>query len=205
MPAPAQVPEVREFRVEQRVVTLAALSGALESVRRVVVPLGAVVTPAVREALKKRGLELCYGPRAPGPVPAADKASLLVGIGAVKSPPAALQKAIIEEYRGAEFCENECLIQVTRTVAQAVAAGQRLGVIVTERPAVAVCLANRQAAVRGVWGASVPVVATAVQTAGANLLIVSPTEHSLHELRSMIREFVHGNHVCPETWKTALA
>jgi hypothetical protein len=193
------------LRVEQRVVTMATLAGALESVRRVVVPPGAVVTPAVREAIKKRGLELCYGARASGPAAASDKRSLLVGIGAVKSPPTALQKAIIEEYRGAEFCEKDCLIQVTRTVTQAVAAGHRLGVIVTQRPAVAVCLANRQAAVRGVWGASVSVVAAAAQTAGANLLIVSPTEHSLHELRSMLREFVHGNHVCPETWKTALA
>lgn len=205
--APASSPASAENDVwiEQQVVTLATLDGTLGTARRVVVTTDAVVTPSVRDLLRAKGVELCFGRRASGPLPQLDVPPLLVGMAAVKSPAVALEKTLVEEHRGAELFVDECLIHATQKVAQAVAAGTRLGVIVTERPAVAVCLANRRAAVRAVWGVSVALVAAAAKTAGTNLLVVHPTEHSLHELRSIIREFVQGSHVCPETWKAALA
>jgi len=43
-----------------RVVTLSELEGRLSGVRRVVVPAGAVVTPAVRDELLRRGVDLSF-------------------------------------------------------------------------------------------------------------------------------------------------
>jgi hypothetical protein len=194
-----------EVWLEQQVVTLATLDGTLGTARRVVVTADAVVTPSVRDLLRAKGVELCFGRRASGPAPQPDVLPLLVGIAAVRAPTAALEKMFVEEHRGAELLVDDCLIHATQKVAQAAAAGTRLGMIVTERPAIAVCLANRRAGVRAVWGVSVALVAAAAKTAGTNLLVVHPTEHSLHELRSITREFVQGSHVCPETWNAALA
>ena len=50
-----------ELRLRDRVVTLAALRDRLASVRRLIVPAKAVVTPAVRDELKARQIELVRG------------------------------------------------------------------------------------------------------------------------------------------------
>jgi hypothetical protein len=47
-----------ELRLSDRVVTLAALKDRLNNVSRVSVPSKAVVTPAVRDELRQRGVEL---------------------------------------------------------------------------------------------------------------------------------------------------
>jgi hypothetical protein len=57
----AAPPPAGELRLSDRVVTLAALQDRLASVRRVVVPARAVVTPAVRDELKQRQIELVRG------------------------------------------------------------------------------------------------------------------------------------------------
>ena len=44
--------------LNDRLVTLTTLRGRLDGVRSVRVPSGAVVTPAVRDELKQRGIEL---------------------------------------------------------------------------------------------------------------------------------------------------
>jgi hypothetical protein len=44
--------------VTDRVVALSAIEGRLDGVRRVVVDRRAVVTPAARDALKEKGVEL---------------------------------------------------------------------------------------------------------------------------------------------------
>jgi hypothetical protein len=50
-----------ELKLSDRVVTLRSIEGRLSSVSRVVVLPGAVVTPAVRDELKVRKIELTFG------------------------------------------------------------------------------------------------------------------------------------------------
>jgi len=50
-----------ELRLTDKLVTWALLKDRLASVRRVVVPAKAVVTPAVRDELKSRQIELVRG------------------------------------------------------------------------------------------------------------------------------------------------
>jgi len=54
-------PAAGDLRLTDHVVTLTALKDRLTSVRRVVVPAKAVVTPAVRDELKSRQIELVRG------------------------------------------------------------------------------------------------------------------------------------------------
>lgn len=47
-----------DFRVSENVVAMASLDGKLNGVQRVVVGLRAIVTPAVKDELRDRGIEL---------------------------------------------------------------------------------------------------------------------------------------------------
>src|SRR5690349_18307242 len=49
-----------EIVIDQRVVTLASLDGRLTGATQVVVPRGAVVTPAVRDILRQSGVALTF-------------------------------------------------------------------------------------------------------------------------------------------------
>ena len=51
----------RELQISERLVTLATLNGRLDGVSRVIVPRRAVVTPAARDELKQRRIELQRG------------------------------------------------------------------------------------------------------------------------------------------------
>lgn len=51
----------RELAVQERLVTLATLHGKLDGVRRVSVGRRAIVTPAVRDELSRRQIELQRG------------------------------------------------------------------------------------------------------------------------------------------------
>lgn len=48
----------RELVLSERLITLATLAGRLEGVARVIVPRKALVTPAVRDELRARSIEL---------------------------------------------------------------------------------------------------------------------------------------------------
>jgi hypothetical protein len=54
---------VRELRVMDRVVTMRSIEGQLNGVARVVVKRRTVVTPAVKDELKKRKIELVEVPQ----------------------------------------------------------------------------------------------------------------------------------------------
>ena len=58
-PAPAAPgPVVHDLVVTDRVITMRTVEGRLEGVQRLLVPAKAVVTPAVRDELKQRKIEL---------------------------------------------------------------------------------------------------------------------------------------------------
>ena len=54
-------PAAGELRLSERIVTLASLKDRIGNVRRVVVSAKAVVTPAVRDELNQRQIELVRG------------------------------------------------------------------------------------------------------------------------------------------------
>jgi hypothetical protein len=49
-----------DLRLTDRVITLRSIEGRLAGVRRVVVPSRAVITPAVKDELKQRKIELIF-------------------------------------------------------------------------------------------------------------------------------------------------
>jgi len=191
-----------KFRVGERVVTLASLDGRLRGVREVIVPNGAVVTPAVRDDLRKKKIKVTFAEEAH--TANGSTGGMLVGMAAGSYDAAAVLRAISVESCGVDRVDDDCWIELVRQLSRVIAAKGRFGVLITGRAAAAVCLANRERAVRAVLGVTATSVKEAMQMVGANLLIVDPASHGLYELRGMVREFARGSHECPDELKTVL-
>lgn len=210
---------------QHRTITLGLIEGRLTGVRELLVSHGAVVTPSVRDELRARGVGLRFADRSAGglaarsathapsaaapsvdlsPTAASATSGRLV-LGVAQAPYAAVAAAAVRtESPEAEQIDHDCVLEVIRQTLPAVVEQGRISVVLTERPAVALCLANRTPGVRAAWGVSVAAVREAARLIGTNLLVIHPGQHSLHEVRSMVREFVGGRHDCPKGYRRTL-
>jgi len=189
--------------IGQRVVTLASLDGRLSGVRELVVPCAAVVTPAVRDLLRKRQIRLTFTAEPVGGTGGA-AGSMLVALAAGPYDAEAAWKAVAAEASEAVRIDGESWVELAGRLTHAIAAEGRFGVLMTHRAMAAVCLANRQQAVRAVLATSAAAVGDAAVQVGANLLVIDPAAHGLYELRGMIRQFAHASHTCPEALRSVL-
>jgi hypothetical protein len=179
------------------VVTLAEVEGRLGALRRLVVPNGAIVTPAVRDELRRRNVALVRSSDA-APLPSGEVRLVAVSHGKRSSPSAALA-AINQEGIPVEAHSADCLIAATDRLAEAVAAPGALGLLLTRHTAAALCLANRHAGVRAVSGGDTPAALAAVEAVGANLLVLDPAGLTLFQLKKMVAGFFRGGvRDCPD-------
>jgi len=200
--SPPQASQPGQLRLPERTISLGTVTGRLAGVKEVLVSAGAVVTPSVRDELRKRQIALRVASESAAQ--AAEPAGLVLGVAGRAQATGAALAAVQAEAGGAERFERDCVVEVVRQVTQAVTRQGRIGLVLTDRPAVALCLANRQAEIRAAWGVNRASVREAARLIGANLLVVNPAQHGVYELRSMIREFVGSRHDCPTGYRQAL-
>jgi ribose 5-phosphate isomerase RpiB len=199
---PQPIPDATQLQLSDRTITLELVAGRLDGVREMLVPAGAVVTPAVRDELQRRQIVLRKGgDQAAG---AAVRIGFVLGLVGDADSSGAAAAAVQAEAGAADRIQNPCVLEVVRQVMQAISAQTGIGVVLTDRPAVALCLANRRTGIRAAWGVNAASVREAARQIGANLLVLDPTRPSVHELRSMIREFLGGRHDCPAAYRRAL-
>jgi hypothetical protein len=202
--APMTAAPAGELVLNCRVVTLSEVDGRLGAVRRLVVPPGAVITPAVRDELSRRNVTLAYAP--PVAAPAATSLRLVV-VTLGKQPDAApLLGGLASE--GIEVAQHrlDCLIAATDLLAGELAKPHTLGLLLTRHIAAGLCLANRLRGVRAVSGTDTGTVAAAASAVGANLLIVDAAAAGPFRLRQIVSEFCRGGTPpCPEVFKERLA
>jgi hypothetical protein len=180
-----------------RVVTMADVAGRLESVRRLVISRKAVVTPAVRDELRNRGIALARADSAGGHSAAATR--LVVVVSRTDFDAAALNAALAREGFDVERSTSDCLIAAVDQLAGELAKPGTLGVLLTADAAAGLCLANRLRGVRAVAGAS------AADAVGANLLVADPKASTFFQLKQMVAEFGRGGiRPCPEVFRTRL-
>ncbi len=194
--------DAAQLQLAHRTITMQLVAGRLAGVKEVLVPAGAVVTPSVRDELRKRQIVLRRSDERAADT--AIRAGLVLGVAGNADPTGAAAAAVQAEAGVADRIDNQCVLEVVRQVAQAVAAQTQIGLVLTDRPAVALCLANRRTSIRAAWGVSVASVREATQLIGANLLVLNPAQHGVYELRGMIREFLGGGHDCPTGYRPAL-
>ena len=195
-----------ELTVEDRVVTMSVLNGRLDNVRRVTVRTGAVITPAVRDELRDRGIEVTHDAVCSGEIGkknSADKVRLFIA-----ATPPCDAVPLVSATRGEADVTTvpfNDVIESVEQLAASLARGNCLAVLLTSDAEAALCLANRHRGVRAVGAGSASAVARSATAVGANLLIADPAGRSMHELAKMVRAFVRGGcRTCPDSLRTAL-
>jgi hypothetical protein len=191
-----------QLTLNARVITTALLAGRIDGIKRIVVPPRAVITPAVRDLLRKKQITLVAATESAPNTQAG--AELLVAVVDPAGQFGHALSAIGSEWNGAQRWDGDCVIRAVREVTRAVVQRDAAGIILTRQPSLALCQSNRRASVRAAWGTSVAAVKEALQSIGANVLVVDPTLHGVPELRGILREFVDGSHSCPKAYRTAL-
>jgi hypothetical protein len=204
VPPPAVVASVvpGDLVIGSRVVTMDDILGRLDSVRRVLVPRGAVVTPAVRDELLRRGIALECEKSSSAQLAATRLLLITTG---TDFDPDALLAALGREGFKLEHTALDCLIASADQLAAEVAKGDALGVLLTRHTAAALCLANRQRGVRAVTGCDAPAVATASAAVGANVLVADPLAGTFFQIKQMVSEFCRGGvRACPSVFQARL-
>ena len=187
--------------ITQRLVTLASLEGRLNGVSRLRVPSQAIVTPAVKDELKKRGIRLERGGDMAAP---ACVSRPLIGLDGVEAAAIPWQAAV-GEHEPITRGGAGTLVELLRDLAFRALSERRLAVLATRRAAAAACLAGKVAGLRATVGTDPHTVRDAVRTVGANLLIVDPTRLSRFVLKSLAGEFLQGGwRECPSEYQGIL-
>lgn len=178
-----------ELVLSGKVVSLAAVEDRLEGVTRIVVPRGAVFTPAARDEIRKHKVAIASA------VPATSVTGRQIALGVTETTYDATPLAAALETEGAriERLAPGSLIGVTDNLCQQVATGGRLGLLMTNQTAAALCLANRRRGVRAALGHSVRAAVDAVNAIAANLLVIDPTDKSVVELRQISRQLIRAD------------
>ncbi len=183
--------------LDGRLVTLSQLDGKLDGTKTVVVGRKAVVTPAVLDLLREKGIELVR--RESTNLSPTPRGSLLVALC-----DNTFDTTSLLELSGQLGYTNETLKadRVQNAVEQLVAklaSPAALAVLITRRAAAAICLANRHHQLRAAWGVDVPSIQSAVATIAANVLVLDSTRNSLVESRNILRTFLSTpRELCPE-------
>jgi hypothetical protein len=179
-------PVANSLTLTDKVISLAGLNGQLKTIERLFVRPDAIVTPALRDELRARGIAIertaIHG-----------KTKVIqptegLALAAVDTDfaPAEMLRTLNQTGLTAQTIEPMNLIETIHRLATLLASPTNRAVLFTSRPAAAICLANRRSEVRAALAYSAAAVDEAIKQIGANLLVVRPAEHSRHQLRRLV-------------------
>jgi hypothetical protein len=192
-----------ELILSTRLVTMEEIDGRLAGIRQVVVTPQAVVTPAVRDALRQRNIALSRDSTMVKTATATLR--LFVVAAGAKTDPELMAGALTDESVNVECYSTKCLLDATDRLAAELAKTDTLGLLLTPHTAAAVCLANRLSGVRAVLGNNTGGLAADLGAIGANLLVVDPQKAGMYKLSQMAGEFCRGGiRSCPDVFRKRL-
>jgi hypothetical protein len=137
-PSLAVSPTSATLQVRERLVTMATLDGRLASAKRLIVPQRAIVTPQVRDELKKRKIELVRCDQMPSAVA---EVRLLVAADSASREALKGLTGLIERAEVIESGATSCLTGTVKELARHIAVRRTPGLFLTEQPFAAVAAA----------------------------------------------------------------
>jgi hypothetical protein len=169
-------------------VKVAALSSA---VSEVVVGLRTVVTPSVKDELRKRGLQLRVGTTNKTAASEASNKTIWLGIQLTLPEPSSLVTVLRKQ-------DIEVVTAVTKTtevMADEIVKQirERQCIAITTESAKLICIANRNGAVWGINGFDPQQTARDAKLLGANLLVIDPTGKSPFRQSEIVKGFINAN------------
>ena len=190
--------DLETLPVNLPVVSVAQLERSLTGIKQVVVPAGAIVTPAALDLLRQKKVTLVRG-AAKTPT-TTEHGRLCVGVVNTTFKSAALFYDLQSQGIELEELAHNGLSSVISELCQRLARGESLGLLLTSQVAAAVCLANRHARVRAAEARCATSAREATRTLGINLLVVNPLGKSPFELKCMIGIHLAGGGRAPADW-----
>jgi hypothetical protein len=180
----------RDLFVADRVVSLAAIDGRLDGIRRLIARRDAVITPSVKDEMRQRRIELIRGDEPPAVSAGCSRAAL-----AVVGEPAGQLIAELEPFaaRVDRFAAGGLLTAV-RHLTRQVTNGDSLGVLLTPQPVAAQYLANCVDGIRAAWAVDDGTLREATDAIGANLLVIDAKRGTPAATASLVQQFVAAGH-----------
>jgi len=181
----------RTLELTDKLVTLATLENRLTGIDQLALRAGAVVTPAVLDELRSRGITVVR--TTAKTATAATRTTLTIGVAEVASGVCdvpAFIAAVAMTSCAVERIAETGLTSVTAELAEHASKGGRPVLLLTSRPAAAVCIANRYRGVRAVGGREARGVLESILEVAANFVAIDPASFSAFELRRLVTEFV---------------
>ena len=192
-----------ELTLDEAVVSAGALNGRLDGIGRVVVRRGAVITPAARDLLRERKIDVGFRIDKEH---AAAGVRLIVGAAETTFQPGDLIGLLARKPLTIEQIAETEPTRVIDELARKLADPTALGLLLTAQTATALCLANRLSGVRAVSFSDNRAIAAAVLEIGANLLVLDPSQRSRFAVKQLVERFIHGGpRTCPDRWRERLA
>jgi pyruvate/2-oxoglutarate dehydrogenase complex dihydrolipoamide acyltransferase (E2) component len=179
-------------RLSQPVIARETIARRAAAARAIVVPARAVITPAARDLLRERGVEIR---RAEAVAEAAVR--LAMGMAECDYQPASLVARLEAQAIATQRLAHVGLIEVVDELCQHVRLGGARGLLLTGETHAALCLANRVAGVRAARAGCERGVRRAREAVGVNLLVLDPAGKSLHQIERAVVEFCRGAASCP--------
>lgn len=184
--------------LSHRLITLAVIEGQLDGTESIVVPRGAVITPAARDYLRDHKITIGYEARHwASHTKISGPSRLALGVAETRFEPATLIARLGRLAVTVDQVARIGLIGVVDELTERVRLGGERGLLLTGEPEAALCLANRVTGVRAAAARCHLGVRQARRAVGLNLLVIDPTGVSQHQLERAIREFCEGESICP--------
>jgi hypothetical protein len=193
---------VGELVLVERVVSVRELEGKLTGVVRVLVPRGAVFTPAARDLLKEKRIAV-----ASAVATATNKTAKRVTLGIAETTfdPAALVGELTRDGWQVERLPQVGLVSVSDELCEQVVKGGVRGLLITEQTAAALCLANRHRGVRAALAGDPVSLAATIEQVAPNTLVVDPRGKSQFAWKRLLKTWSDaGERACPEHLKKTL-
>lgn len=193
----------RELKLTGQVISLAELKGKVEAIDRLILPTGAVITPAARDYLREYDVSATFSAARGGT--SRREASLVVAAAETSFDPARIVSVMSGRGAPVEVAASHDLPDAIETLSVEIIEGGKRTLLFTDHSAVAVCLANRRRGVRACTGLGWDDVRRSAESIGANMLVSEPRGSSSFELRRMIEAFLNlGDMQCPAKYAAAL-
>ncbi len=174
-------------RIASRVVSLAELE-KIGDAKKLIVSEKAVITPAVRDELRKRGIELVTENQQAITV-GTEKLNVWLALHLQKKESTALFDFLAKNY-GFEKATFDCILKTMDAAEEKLLAQSTSCVVLSGYSAAAMCVANRHANIRAVLGFDPTMLKADADQIGANLLVVDPVRSGPFKLQSLVKTFL---------------
>jgi len=175
-----------------KVITGTSLEGRLDNITQLIVPRGAIFTPAARDELKKFNVTVASAVSTSKS--AARQPLHLAAHGKYDAGP--LAAGLVADNLDVQRVKGTDLPTVVSDLAQKLSTTR--GLFVTDQAAAAVALANRKSGVRAALVCNTAEIDRAAGSLSPNLLVIDPLGRSVFELRGLVRHWLrYPEPACP--------